>query len=118
MSNENELNQAKKSVNNLMNNLINNVSKQQKKHESDEIFEFPCDFPIKVMGKNHPDLHLLIGGIIKRHVDNFDFSAIQIKASTAGKYLSITCSIIATSREQLDNIYQELTSHPAVLMAL
>lgn len=111
-----DLNQAKQSVNQLMSNLMANVE-HAKKQQEETLLEFPCDFPIKVMVKNHPDLHFIIGGMIQKHCPAFDLKTIQIKASTTGKYLSLTCSILATSKEQLDNIYNDLTSSPVVLMA-
>ena len=79
---------------------------------------FPCSFPIKVMGRTQPGFAQEIVGIATRHAPDFDPSTLEMRASTAGKYLSLTCTINATSRDQLDDLYRELSSHPMVTMVL
>ena len=56
--------------------------------------------------------------VVQRHAPDFDAATLEMRASSAGKYLSLTCTINATSREQLDNLYRDLTSHPMVAMVL
>lgn len=86
--------------------------------ETESLFEFPCDFPIKAMGKNGADFDAIVVEIVRRHVSDIREGAVTTRSSKAGTYLSVTVMIEATSREQLDAIYQSLTDHPEVLMAL
>jgi len=79
---------------------------------------FPCDFPIKVMGRKEPRFAQTIMDIVLRHAPDFDPASIEMRPSRQGKYLSVTCVIRASSREQLDALYQELCDHPAVVMVL
>lgn len=86
---------------------------------SDEsVIEFPCKFPIKVMGKSSGEFEPLALDIIRRHAPDISEDAITSRASKDGNYVSITVTIQASSRAQLDVIYRELTGHPQVLMAL
>lgn len=84
----------------------------------DTLFEFPCQFPIKAMGKNDVELDLLVVEIIRRHAGNIGEGAVTTRPSKSGNYTAVTVMIEATSKKQLDAIYQELTDHPHVLMAL
>jgi hypothetical protein len=79
---------------------------------------FPCDFPIKVMGRKQHGFAQTVSEIVMRHAPDFLPSTIEMRPSRQGKYLSITCVVRATSREQLDRLYQELCDHPAVVMVL
>jgi len=81
-------------------------------------FQFPCSFPLKAMGYNDDDFEALIVSIVRRHVPLFDEEAVTRRASDGGKYLSVTATFIADSREQLDGLYQELSDHERVLMLL
>ena len=80
--------------------------------------EFPCAFPIKVMGLTREGFAQAIVAVVQKHAPDFDPATLEMRASSAGKYLSLTCTINATSREQLDALYRELTSHPMVTMVL
>lgn len=82
------------------------------------LFEFPCQFPIKVMGKVDVEFDLLVLDIIRRHVDKIEPAAMVSRPSKAGNYLAVTVTIEATSKQQLDAIYRDLSAHPHVLMAL
>lgn len=84
----------------------------------DSLIEYPCDFPIKVMGRTQPGFALEILSVIRVHAPDFDGTTMTMKTSTGGKYLSVTCVIRAVSREQLDAVYQALCDHPMVVMAL
>ncbi len=84
----------------------------------ESILEFPCSFPLKVMGKDADDFEAVVIAIIRRHVPNLSDSAITRRPSEGGKYLSITATFTAESREQLDALYRELSSHSQVLMLL
>jgi len=79
---------------------------------------FPCDFPIKVMGRKQPRFVQAVTGIVRKHAPEFDAATVEMRPSRQGKYLSVTCIVRATSREQLDALYQELCDHPGVVMVL
>jgi hypothetical protein len=79
---------------------------------------FPCDFPIKVMGRKAPGFAQTVSDIVRRHAPGFDPATIEMRPSRQGKYLSVTCVVRATSREQLDELYRELCDHPSVVMVL
>lgn len=84
----------------------------------ESLIEYPCDFPIKIMGKAEQDFTQVVLEIIKHHAPDFDESTMKVLASKGGNYLSITCTIRATSRSQLDALYQTLTDHPLVSIVL
>jgi putative lipoic acid-binding regulatory protein len=79
---------------------------------------FPCDFPIKVMGRKQPGFAQTVMEIVLKHAPDFDPASIGMRPSRQGRYLSVTCMVRATSREQLDTLYQELCDHPSVVMVL
>ncbi len=89
----------------------------QAEHKEESLMKFPCSFPIKAMGKATQDFSILVVEIIRKHHPDVTEAAVKTKPSRAGKYLSVTVTIDAQSREQLDNIYLELTAHERVLMA-
>lgn len=80
--------------------------------------EYPCAFPIKIMGKNQAGFAQAMMQIVLRHAPDFDPASMEMKSSKKGKYLSLTCIIQATSRNQLDELYRELCDHPTVVMVL
>ena len=80
--------------------------------------DYPCDFPIKILGHTRAGFAQAMLEIVKRHAPDFDGSSMEMKSSKRGKYLSLTCVIRATSREQLDRLYRELCDHPMVVMVL
>lgn len=84
----------------------------------DTLIEFPCDFPLKVMGKAEEGFAQAIVTVVLRHAPDFDVSGIEMRPSKAGNYLSLTCTVRATSKAQLDALYRELTSHPMVKIVL
>ena len=79
---------------------------------------FPCDFPIKVMGRKERGFAQTVTDIVRRHAPDFDPSTVEMRPSRQGTYLSVTCVVRATSREQLDGLYRELCDHPTVVMVL
>jgi putative lipoic acid-binding regulatory protein len=83
-----------------------------------QLLAYPCDFPIKILGHTQAGFAQAILEVVRRHAPDFDGSAMEMKTSKRGKYLSLTCVIRATSREQLDGLYQELCDHPMVVMVL
>jgi putative lipoic acid-binding regulatory protein len=79
---------------------------------------FPTDFPIKVMGENHLDFEPKVVEIVRRFAPDLDDTTLEARQSRGGRYLSLTLTIRATSRQQLDDIYRALTSHPLVKVVL
>lgn len=86
--------------------------------ETDKLFDFPCDFPIKIMGRCDCELETLVVEIINKHIIEEAGSNVTARPSGKGNFISVTVIIKANSREQLDNIYLELTAREEVLMAL
>lgn len=86
--------------------------------ENETLLTFPCAYPFKIMGKNQPELLEQIKVLFEKHVPTFDANMITTRASKAGNYLSITCTIQAQSKNQLDALYLDLTANPLILMVL
>jgi putative lipoic acid-binding regulatory protein len=82
------------------------------------LIEYPCAFPIKIMGHTQAGFAQAVLEIVSRHAPDFDGASMEMKSSKRGKYLSVTCTVNATSREQLDALYRELCDHPMVVMVL
>ena len=80
--------------------------------------KFPCEFPIKAMGRATPELEIAVLEIMRRHVPDLGEGAVKSRQSRNGNYLSITVTIQAKSREQLDAIYMELTSCEHIVFAI
>lgn len=80
--------------------------------------EFPCDFPIKAMGLASDELEMQVLEIVRRHAPELTRGALRSRPSSNGKYLSVTVTVHAHSRAQLDAIYMDLTACQQVLMAL
>lgn len=86
--------------------------------ERTTLLEFPCEFPIKIMGKRVDEFAQTIAELMLVHAPDFDAASMEMRPSSSGKYLGLTCTIKATSQKQLDDIYMALTSHPLVSVAL
>ena len=86
--------------------------------DEDALFDFPCEFPIKAMGKASPELEVAVLEIMHRHVPDLGEGAIKVRESSKGNYVSITVTIQAKSREQLDAIYMDLTACEHIKFAL
>ena len=84
----------------------------------ESLIEYPCAFPIKIMGKTEPGFAQAIVDLVRRHAPDFDPSSVEMRVSRKSKYLSLTCTVRATSREHLDALYQDLCDHPLVVMVL
>jgi uncharacterized protein len=82
------------------------------------LLKFPCDFPLKVMGRRSDDFRSIVLGIVQKHAGAIEPAKIEERPSRDGNYLSLTCTIAAESREQLDALYKELTSCERVLVVL
>ena len=84
----------------------------------ESIMEFPCEFPIKVLGRSAAGFYDTVIDIIQDHVPNLSSHAVKTTSSRNGRYVSITILLMASSRQQLDAIYQDLSDCEAVIMAL
>ena len=82
------------------------------------LIEFPCDFPIKVMGETHADFSKEMIKAIQSVIASFDASQIEMRGSSGGKYISLTCTVYVSSKLQLDDVYRALTAHPMVKFVL
>ena len=82
------------------------------------LLEFPCDFPIKIMGAAVPRFAQAAIEVVSRHAPDFDPATAKMRASSKGRYVGLTCTIRATSRAQLDELYRELSAHPMVKVVL
>ena len=86
--------------------------------EASAVLAFPTQFPIKVMGRTQTGFAQSVMEIVLKHAPDFEPATMEMRSSRKGKYLSLTCTVRATSREQLDRLYQELCDHPAVVLVL
>ena len=84
----------------------------------DSLIEYPSQFPIKVMGMNVAGFADAITALAQRFDPSFDPASAELRHSSGGKYLGVTVTITATSREQLDDLYRAFTAHPLVKMVL
>ncbi|HTH40815.1 MAG TPA: DUF493 family protein [Rhodocyclaceae bacterium] len=82
------------------------------------LLEFPCDFPLKIMGATRDGFAQAIVEVVIKHDPGFDAASVEMRPSKAGNYLSLTCTVRATSKPQLDALYMELTGHPWVKIVL
>jgi putative lipoic acid-binding regulatory protein len=88
------------------------------KPRTDSLIEYPCRFPIKVMGAKVDGLVNAVTMIARQFDPSFDAATIELRESKGGNYLGITITINATSREQLDELYRTLSTHPMVKIVL
>jgi putative lipoic acid-binding regulatory protein len=86
--------------------------------DEETLIEFPCDFPIKVMGETRDDFAETIIAVVRGHLPDFDASRVEVRGSSGGRYTSLTCIVYVTSKPQLDDIYRALTAHPMVRVVL
>jgi putative lipoic acid-binding regulatory protein len=86
--------------------------------EEPQLLTFPCVFPLKVMGRREDGFAQVVSGIVMRHVTDFHPHTIEMRQSRNARYLSLTVTINARSREQLDALYTDLSRHPMVMMVL
>jgi putative lipoic acid-binding regulatory protein len=84
----------------------------------DSLIDYPCDFPIKVLGLSQQGFAQAVMEVVVRHDPDFKASSMEMRSSSKARYISLTCTVRATSREQLDALYQELCDHPMVVMVL
>ena len=86
--------------------------------KADSLLSFPCEFPLKIVGRKVHGFAQQTVEIVQRHAPDFDPSTVEMRPSRQGTYLSLTVTINAVSRAQLDALYRELCDHPSVVMVL
>ena len=86
--------------------------------QPESLLTFPCVFPLKVMGRREDGFAQTVADIVVKHAPDFHPETIEMRSSKQARYLSLTVTINAKSREQLDALYSELSKHPMVTMVL
>lgn len=87
--------------------------------DSDEtLLKFPCEFPIKAIGRAREDLDAIVFSLVRPYVPDLSEGAIRTRSSRHRKYQSITITIRATSRAQLDSVYEKLTASEHIMVVL
>jgi len=89
-----------------------------KTDQEDTLLEFPCKFPVKAMGRHDDDFEALVTKLVLTHADVYAGEQVRTNSSGSGKYISVTVTIEAISKAQIDRIYQVLTDCDQVLIAL
>jgi putative lipoic acid-binding regulatory protein len=82
------------------------------------LIEYPCEFPIKIFGLQQAGFAQAVLEVVNKHDPGFVAASMGMRASRNARYISLTCTVHATSREQLDALYQELCDHPSIVMVL
>lgn len=82
------------------------------------LIEFPCHFPIKVMGKNVPEFSQVICDLLLSMCPGFDVAGVEMRPSSKGNYISLTCSVHVNNQNELDDIYRALSGHELVSVVL
>jgi hypothetical protein len=86
--------------------------------DEDKVFDFPCDFPLKAMGRNEPAFEQYVVEIVRTHAGSPAIATVSSRASRNGRYLAVTVNFTARSRAQLDDIYRTLSTSEQVLFLL
>lgn len=84
--------------------------------QQETLFEFPCSYPVKAMGSDTEGFEELVVSLVEKHCQQID--KVSSRPSKNGNFIAVTVTITASSKNQLDSIYYELTGHKKVLMAL
>ena len=100
-------------MNTQMNDKLKNIGEGE-----ETLFKFPTPFPIKAMGRRDEGFAQAVLEIVLKYAPDFDGKTMEMRPSKNGNFLSVTATINAQSKAQLDDIYRALTAHPSVLMAL
>jgi putative lipoic acid-binding regulatory protein len=85
---------------------------------TESLIEYPCKFPIKVMGTKVDGFVHALTQVARQFDPDFDAATIELRESSGARYLGVTLTVTATSREQLDNLYRALSAHPLVKVVL
>jgi len=94
------------------------MAEQQGAPTRQTLIEYPCDFPIKVMGARVDGFAQAVIEVVLRHAPDFDPAGAEMRPSSKGNYLAVTCTFRALSQVQVDAMYRELTAHPMVKVVL
>ena len=94
------------------------MAEQQGAPTRQTLIEYPCDFPIKVMGARVDGFAQAVIEVVLRHAPDFDPAGAEMRPSSKGNYLAVTCTFRALSQVQVDAMYRELTAHPMVKVGL
>lgn len=94
------------------------MAEQQGAPTRQTLIEYPCDFPIKVMGARVDGFAQAVIEVVLRHAPDFDPAGAEMRPSSKGNYLAVTCTFRALSQAQVDAMYRELTAHPMVKVVL
>lgn len=86
--------------------------------EKKSLIEFPCRFPIKVMGANVDTFAQTIATLVTKLDPSFDPASMKMRPSRSGNYLGLTCEVHVTSQDELDEVYRTLSTHPMVSMVV
>lgn len=86
--------------------------------QKESLLEFPCEFPIKIMGRVSDSFRETALILVEKHTGKISDDAVTVAPSSKGNFLSVTVTIVAESQQQLDNIYHDLTGHDDILVAL
>ena len=92
--------------------------KKEVANANETLVEFPCDFLIKVMGETSDDFANAMVKVIQAHEPTFDATKVDMRASSGGRFISLTCNVYVTSKTQLDSIYRALSDHSLVKYVL
>lgn len=82
------------------------------------LIEYPCEFPLKIFGLQQAGFAQAVLEVVSKHDQVFAAASMEMRTSKNARYISLTCTVHATSREQLDALYQELCDHPSIVMVL
>ena len=94
------------------------MAEQQGAPTRQTLIEYPCDFPIKVMGARVDGFAQAVIEVMLRHAPDFEPAGAEMRPSSKGNYLAVTCTFRALSQAQVDAMYRELTAHPMVKVVL
>lgn len=86
--------------------------------QSEDVLQFPCEFPLRIIGRNEDDFETFAVEFVREFVPYLDQTHVSSRLSNGGTYLSVSMTFTAESREQVDNIYQAMTGHKRILFAL
>ncbi len=96
----------------------NNDNNTDQSAGGETLLKFPCEFPIKMMGRDASEFVDIARDIVEQHSGPLSANAVQTAKSRNGNFVSVTVTITATSQAQLDDIYRAATAHDDVIMAL
>ena len=94
------------------------MSELPTKEITDSLVEYPCEFPLKIFGLQQAGFAQAVLEVVNKHDPGYIASSMEMRASKNARYVSLTCTVRATSREQLDALYQDLCDHPLIVMVL